>query len=101
MPSATSNWEQRLSELWTSFDGADPERFLRDMQALVGELSHGDAIGAFETACAHDSTGRSDLAVPLYRAALAAGLTGIRRRRATIQLASSLRNIGQAGDAVA
>jgi len=32
--------------------------------------------------------------VPLYRAALDAGLVGERRRRAVIQLASSLRNLG-------
>lgn len=51
-------------------------------------------FASFEQGCAHDSTGRSDLAVPLYREALETGLTGIRRRRASIQLASSLRNIG-------
>ena len=33
--------------------------------------------------------------MPLYQAALAAGLTGLRRRRAVIQLASSLRNLGK------
>jgi hypothetical protein len=38
--------------------------------------------------------------VPLYRAALKAGLDGLRRRRATIQLASSLRNLGHAREAV-
>jgi hypothetical protein len=38
--------------------------------------------------------------VPLYRSALAVGLTGLRRRRATIQLASSLRNLGAADEAV-
>ena len=38
--------------------------------------------------------------MPLYRSALATGLTGLRRRRATIQLASSLRNLGAADEAV-
>ena len=33
--------------------------------------------------------------MPLYRQALERGLTGERRRRAVIQLASSLRNIGR------
>lgn len=45
------------------------------------------------------STGHPDLAVPLYRAALEAGLSGHRRRRAAIQLASSLRNLGNAAEA--
>ena len=39
--------------------------------------------------------GREAEAVQLYEQALAAGLGGIRRRRAVIQLASSLRNVGQ------
>ena len=52
-------------------------------------------------ASANDSTGRGDLAEPLYRQALAAGLTGISRRRATIQLASTLRNLGRVEESVA
>ena len=58
-------------------------------------------MGSFERACVFDSTGRSDLAVPLYREALERGLTAERRRRAVIQLASSLRNIGRADESVA
>jgi hypothetical protein len=37
----------------------------------------------------------------LYRKALEAGLTGERRRRAVIQLARSLRNLGQSQESVA
>ena len=36
-----------------------------------------------------------------YRQALACGLSGQRRRRAVVQLASSLRNLGQAEESVA
>ena len=39
--------------------------------------------------------------MPLYRAALDGGLSGPRRRRAIIQMASSLRNLGNAGEAAA
>jgi hypothetical protein len=39
--------------------------------------------------------------VDLYREARRLGLTGIRRRRASIQLASSLRNLGAYDDALA
>jgi hypothetical protein len=38
--------------------------------------------------------------VPLYRRALELGLDGDRRREAVIQLASSLRNLGQASESV-
>ena len=70
------------------------------MDALSLELSPQSAVGLFERASAQDSTGHPDLAVPLYRAALNAGLTGLRRRRATIQLASSLRNLGSPQETV-
>ena len=60
----------------------------------------GSAVGIFERACSLDSTGHSDLAVPVYREALDLGLTGERRRRAVIQLASSLRNVGPSPESV-
>ncbi len=41
------------------------------------------------------------MAVPLYRQALEHGLERLRRRRAVIQLASSLRNIGRPEESVA
>jgi tetratricopeptide (TPR) repeat protein len=95
------SWEERLAELWAAIDELDPEAFRARMEALAAERPAGDAIAAFELASANDSTGRGDLAEPLYRQALAAGLTGIRRRRATIQLASTLRNLGQVEESVA
>ena len=86
--------EQRLEELWARLDELDEDDFLARMDALAAELP--PAVAAFERASAFDSTGHSDRAVPLYREALELGLDGIRRRRATIQLASSLRNLGRA-----
>ena len=94
-------WEQRLANLWAALDNLSEDEFMQRMRALVAELPAGSAIGAFEQASAFDSTGHSDLAIPLYREALASGLTGERRRRATIQLSSSLRNLGQAQESVA
>ena len=82
---SSTDWEQRLAELWASLD----------------ELPEDDAVGLFERAAAQDSTGHSDRAVPLYRRALERGLGGERRRRAVIQLASSLRNLGEADESVA
>lgn len=87
--------------LWHAFDTFESEAFVEHMQRLVAELPASSAVGSFELACAQDSTGHPELAVPLYRAALQAGLAGLRRRRANIQLASSLRNLGQPEEAAA
>jgi tetratricopeptide (TPR) repeat protein len=98
MPDA--DWEARNAALWITLDDDDGS-FVPAMQALVDELPNGDPVGLFELGAACDSTGHSDRAVPLYRAALAAGLSGIRRRRAVIQMSSSLRNLGESQAAVA
>jgi hypothetical protein len=94
-------WEQRLADLWASMDDLSAEAFLTRMEQLVAELPTDSAVAIFERASSLDSTGHSDLAVPLYRQALEFGLPGQRRRRAVIQLASSLRNLGQSAESVA
>jgi hypothetical protein len=96
-----NDWEDRVATAWAAFDESEPTPFCAKIDALASERPDGDATAMFERACAFDSTGFSDKAVPLYRQALLAGLTGVRRRRATIQLASSLRNIGHADESVA
>jgi hypothetical protein len=93
------DWEARVTALWTAFDDHDPDDFVARVRALADELPEGDARGLFELACAHDSTGHEAEAERLYRAAMDAGLTGIRRRRAAIQYASTLRNLDRAADA--
>ena len=104
MTSMDANWEKRIADAWSTIDDCDANEFVARIEKLVSELPanrEAGAIGFFERGCAQDSTGHPDRAVPLYRAALDAGLTGLRRRRATIQMASSLRNLGSAGEAVA
>ena len=96
-----TDWEMRLARLWTSIDECSEQDFLDKMELLVAELPADSAVGLFERAGSLDSTGHSDRAVPLYRQALERGLPGQRRRRAVIQLASSLRNTGQASESVA
>lgn len=98
---ADAEWERRLDLLWSSLDERDEHEFVAAMAQLVGELAPDDAIGLFEQASAFDSTGQPELAVGRYRQALEHGLSGLRRRRAVIQLASSLRNLGQAEESVA
>ena len=99
MSNVEASWESRLGLLWSAIDRYEPEAFVAHIDSLVAELPSGSAIGYFERASAQDSTGHPDVAVGLYRAALEAGLSGLRRRRATIQLASSLRNLGSAAEA--
>ena len=94
------DWEQRLAELWTTLDDRPEHEFVEAVDELTAELPDDDGAGPFERAAARDSTGHSDLAVPLYRQALELGLTGERRRRAVIQLASSLRNTGEVATSV-
>ncbi|MEU3955068.1 tetratricopeptide repeat protein [Streptomyces achromogenes] len=97
------DWEDRVTAAWASFDDYPQERaheFRALIDALVAELPDDSPLGPFERACAWDSTGHSDKAVPLYREALARGLTGYKGRRARIQLSSSLRNVGQPEEGV-
>jgi tetratricopeptide (TPR) repeat protein len=95
------DWEQRVSDLWASFDDRSEEEFMAEMEDLVAELPADSARAAYERASAFDSTGHPDKAVPHYRRALELGLDGDHRREAVIQLASSLRNLGQASESVA
>ena len=90
-----------MERLWASMEQVEPDAFVAQVEALTRELPQGSAVAPFERGCAQDSTGHPDRAVPLYEAALAAGLEGIRRRRAVIQMASSLRNLGRAERSVA
>jgi len=89
-------WEQRVAALWKKLDTLDEAVFVEQMRALAEELSPGHPVGLFELGGAHDSTGLPKEAVSLYQAALDAGLSGSRRRQACIQMASSLRNLGEA-----
>jgi len=89
------DWEQRVADAWASIDDYPEAEFRELIDKLAAELPNGSPIAAFERACAFDSTGHSDQAVPLYQQALDGGVTGERHRRAIIQMASSLRNLGQ------
>jgi hypothetical protein len=101
-----SDWEDRVTAVWAAFDDyaeEDAPAFRAVVEALVAELPEDSPLRPFERACAWDSTGHSDRAVPLYREALDGGLAGVsghKARRAKIQLASSLRNTGRAEEGV-
>jgi tetratricopeptide (TPR) repeat protein len=95
------DWERRVEALWAAFDEHGEDEFLAAMERLVAERPAGDPRALFEHGAALDSTGHPDRAVDRYRRALAGGLAGTRRRRAVIQLASSLRNLGEVDESVA
>ena len=97
----TTDWERRTAEAWASFDQHDGDDFVLLIERLAGELAPQDPAGLFERAGSLDAVGRTAQAVPLYRDALDGGLAGDRRRPAVIQLASSLRALGEAQESIA
>lgn len=96
------NWESQLQSIWLNLGTISNEKFIQQIKNHVELLTVTDsqAIADFERACAFDSTGHEKEAEPLYRSALDKGLTGLRRRRARIQLASTLRNNGKIEESI-
>ena len=97
----SDHWQQRVDDLWARYDDIEPDDLVTRVEGLAAERPSGDPLALFELASAYDSTDHEAEAAPLYRAALTAGLTGLTRRRAVIQLASTLRNLGEAEECVA
>ncbi|MBB1245198.1 tetratricopeptide repeat protein [Streptomyces durbertensis] len=93
-------WEARCARLWETFGAVDAEGFRAEMAALVAELPEGHPVARFEWASACDATDLEAEAATHYRAALAGGLGADRRRQAVIQLASTLRNLGEPTESV-
>ena len=93
-------WDERVDAFWAGADDTQPEATLSAMRVLVDERPEGDPDAVFEWASVHDFLGFEAEAIVHYRAALAGGLVEPRRRRAVIQLASSLRNVGEPEAAV-
>jgi len=93
------SFEDRLQAQWRALDETAAAEFVAQIDEIVRDAP--PAIAAFERASARDSTGQSASAAPLYREALRIGLSGERRRRAAIQLSSSLRVTGHAEEALA
>ena len=93
-------WDERIDAVWDASDARPEEETIALVRALVAERPAGDAAALYEHASAYDFVGDEAAAEPLYREALAAGLDDHRRPRAVIQLASTLRNLGRADQAV-
>ncbi|MDA1360140.1 tetratricopeptide repeat protein [Glycomyces luteolus] len=91
---ATEAWEARVAALWERLDELGRDEFVQAMIDLAAECGPDDPLALFEVGGAHDSTGYTEAAVGYYGRAIAAGLSGVRRRRVSIQMASSLRETG-------
>ena len=92
-------WVLRIDAIWNDETLSDDDRVAR-IDAVAGERPARDAVALFERAGARDAAGLEQDAAPLYRAALDAGLDDAHRPQAVIQLASTLRNLGRADEAV-
>ncbi|MGN7968044.1 tetratricopeptide repeat protein [Microbacterium sp. 22296] len=93
------DWQNRVDAVWAD-ETLDPGEVIRRIDALARERPEDDAIALFERAGARDSAGLEADAEWLYRQALATGLDDERRTRATIQLASTIRNLGKTAEAL-
>ena len=91
-------WEQRLADAWAAIDQYEgrEDEFRALIHEVTAELPEGDPVASYERGGSWDSTGHPHEAIELYRAAMRDGLDGARRRQCSVQLASSLRNLGEA-----
>jgi len=99
MTERLDDWQLRVDAVWADAALDDRAR-IAAIDSLAAELAPGHPVALFERAGARDSAGHETEAEPLYRAALAAGLDPRRRVRATIQLASTIRNLGRSDEAL-
>ncbi|MCH4160873.1 MAG: tetratricopeptide repeat protein [Bifidobacterium sp.] len=88
------SWDEQVELFWLTADDTCPDKTLGAMRELVSQRPMDDPEALYEWASVHDFLGRESEAIPLYRSALDHGLAGDRRPQAVIQLASSLRNVG-------
>lgn len=93
--------DERLATFWSQAAGRAADELRTDLDDLLDGLAVEPARAVFERASLHDFLGEEDAAVSLYRAALDAGIGQPQRTQALVQVASSLRNVGDASAAVA
>jgi tetratricopeptide (TPR) repeat protein len=94
------DWQQRIDAVWDTAADRPEHETVAAVLAIAAERPEGDPAALYETAGAYDFAGREDEAEPLYRRALTAGLAEPERSRATVQLASTLRNLDRPAEAV-
>jgi len=95
------NWRDRVANIWSQAASMAEGDVVDAIDKLVAERDHNDPEALFEAAGARDYAGLEAEAEPLYRRALENGLDAALRPRAIIQLASTLRNLGQLDESIA
>ncbi|NYI40172.1 tetratricopeptide repeat protein [Demequina lutea] len=97
-----SDWDARVAAWYEAgFDESRPEESVAGMRDLLAGHPEAGPLATFELAGVYDSLGLETDAVPLYKQALAEGLDDTHATRARIQLASTLRNLGETDEALA
>jgi len=94
------DWYARVSAVWAAASEMPDGDVVAAIDALVAERDPDDAVAIFEAASARDYADLEVEAEPLYRRAIELGLDETILPRATIQLASTLRNLGKVGESV-
>ncbi|AMB58289.1 tetratricopeptide repeat protein [Microterricola viridarii] len=94
-----TEWQARVDAVWADASLNNAEVIDR-IDELAAEWPDDDALSLFQSAGARDSAGLEAQAEPRYRRALALGLPEDERAQAVIQLASTLRNLGRADEAI-
>lgn len=92
------DWQERVDAVWDDASLTE-QQVIERIDSLAGERPEDDPVALFERAGARDSAGLEADAEVLYRRALAGGLDDERRTQATIQLASTIRNLGKIDEA--
>src|SRR4051812_10676253 len=94
-----TTWQQQVDAVWADADALGDQGVMDAIDALAADAPD-PALAAFERGGSRDSAGHPDLAEPLYRAALALGLPQDEQAQCTIQLASTVRNLGRAEESL-
>ena len=94
------DWETQVDAVWASSDDLTDAALIARIDALAAERPADDPVALFHAAGARDSAGLESDAEPLYRRALDLGLEEPLRGEATIQLASTLRNLERVDEAI-
>ena len=94
------DWYARVSAVWANAGEMADLDVLAAIDGLVAERDPDDAVAIFEAASARDYADLESEAAPLYRKAIELGLDDATLPRATIQLASTLRNLGKVDESI-
>lgn len=89
-----------MDDFWKSAREKEPQQLRAELGQLLEGKDPRDPRVLFEVASLHDYLGEEQQAVPPYRAALDAGLEPAKQDEALLQLASTLRNLGELEESI-